>query len=160
MQFFRQHGYFQAEVHSELVPQNDHGLVNVLFHTDLGMRAKFGKINLTGATPEETAYLAEEAALGDGAAAHRLAQDGDDYSYDRLQGATKYMQSQLAKQNYVAGQVKLVSAEYDANTNRADITFDMTTGPTVKVATTGAHLWGRTFAIWSRCTRSTRSTTS
>ena len=56
------------------------------------------------------------------------------YSYDRLQGATKYLQSQLAKQNYIAGQVKLISAEYDAKTNRADITFEVTTGPVVKVA--------------------------
>ncbi len=65
------------------------------------------------------------------------------YSYDRLQGATKYLQSQLIKQNYVVGQVKLISAEYDAKTNRADITFEVTTGQTVRVLTTGAHLGGR-----------------
>ena len=40
--------------------------------------------------------------------------------------------------------MKLVSAEYNANTNRADITFHIETGPVVKITTTGAHLWKRT----------------
>lgn len=141
--YFRQHGYFQVEVHPELAPLTDHRLVNVLFRTDLGIRARFGKINLTGATPQETAYL--QAKLRSTVAKLRTdsLKTGMRYSYDRLQGATKYLQSQLIKQNYVVGQVKLISAEYDAKTNRADITFEVTTGQTVRVLTTGAHLGGR-----------------
>ncbi len=64
------------------------------------------------------------------------------YSYGRLQKANGYMQSELAKQNYIAAQVKLVSAEYNADTNRADITFHIETGPVVKITTTGAHICG------------------
>ena len=144
VQYFRQRGYFQVEVHPEVVPQTDHRLVNVLFRADLGVRARIGKINMTGATPQETAYL--QAKLRSTMAKLRTdsLKPGMRYSYYRLQGATKYLQSQLAKQNYIAGQVKLVGAEYDATTNRADITFEVTTGEKVKVATTGAHIWGRT----------------
>ena len=144
VQYFRQHGYFQAEVHTEVVPQIDHRLVNILFRTDLGIRARIGKINMTGATPQETAYL--QAKLRSVMAKLRTdsLKPGMRYSYYRLQGATKYLQSQLAKQNYVAGQVKLIAAEYDATTNRADITFEVTTGERVKIATTGSHMWGRT----------------
>jgi outer membrane protein assembly factor BamA len=40
--------------------------------------------------------------------------------------------------------VKLISAEYDATTNRADITFQVNTGPVVKINTAGAHMSGRT----------------
>ena len=40
--------------------------------------------------------------------------------------------------------MKLVSAEYDSNTNRADIVFQVTTGPVVKVTAVGAHVWKRT----------------
>ena len=40
--------------------------------------------------------------------------------------------------------MKLVSAEYNADSNRADITFHIETGPVVKITTTGAHLWSHT----------------
>src|SRR5581483_11823377 len=66
------------------------------------------------------------------------------YSYSRLQRANGYLQSELAKQNYIAAEVKLVSAEYNADTNRADITFHIATGPDVKITTTGAHIWSHT----------------
>ena len=69
---------------------------------------------------------------------------GMTYSYGRLQKATSYMQDQLTKQDFVAGQVKLVGAEYEPTTNRADITFHIETGPVVKIRATGAHIWGRT----------------
>ncbi len=99
---------------------------------------------MTGATPQETAYL--QAKLRSTMAKLRTdsLKSGMRYSYDRLQGATKYLQSQLVKQNYIAGQIKLISAEYDAKTNRADITFEVTTGQVVKVITTGTHVGGRT----------------
>ena len=74
------------------------------------------------------------------------------------------MQEALASQNYVTGNVKLVSAEYDANTNRADITFDIKTGPVVKIETTGAQADGvfhpHTLSNLCRSTPRTTSTTS
>jgi len=142
--FFRQQGYFKAEVGSQLAQDKEHELVNVLFRTNLGMRAKFGQIKLEGSTPEETAYLQKKLRSTMARLRGDSLKPGMRYSYGRLQGATKYMQSVLEKQNYIAGNVKLVSAEYDANTNRADITFHVDTGPTVKVATTGAHISKRT----------------
>ena len=144
VQYFRQHGYFLAEVRPEAVPLSDRQLVNVAFRTDLGVKARLGKIDITGTTPEETAYLHKKLR----SVMARLRADslkpGMRYSYYRLQGATKYLQSQLAHQDYIAGQVKLVSAEYDPRTNRADITFQVTGGQRAKVATTGAHIWGKT----------------
>src|SRR5579862_3385309 len=56
-QFFRQQGYFRAEVNAKLVEEEQHELVNVQFQTHLGIRARLGKVSLEGATPEETAYL-------------------------------------------------------------------------------------------------------
>ena len=109
---------------------------------------------MTGATPQETAYL--QAKLRSTMAKLRTdsLKSGMRYSYDRLQGATKYLQSQLVKQNYIAGQIKLISAEYDAKTNRADITFEVTTGQVVKVITTGTHMLAAApSAISFPCTR-------
>ena len=144
VQYFRQHGYFKAEVRSELSEDKEHELVNVLFHTDLGVRARFGKIDLAGSTPEETAYLQKKLRSVMARLRGDSLKPGMLYSHNRLLGATKYLTSALGRQNYIAGSVKLVSAEYDANTNRADITFQVTTGPQVKVTTAGAHIWKRT----------------
>ncbi len=144
VKFFRQHGYFQAEVRPQIEPESDFGLANIVFRTNLGVRAKIGTINLAGANPEETRYLEKKLR----SVMARLRADslkpGMRYSYDRLQGATRYLQAALAGQSYITGEVKLVSAEYDSNTNRADIVFQVTTGPVVKVTAVGAHVWKRT----------------
>ena len=42
--FFQQDGYFEAEVHAETVIDSAHNLVNVVFNTSLGRRAKIGQI--------------------------------------------------------------------------------------------------------------------
>ncbi len=69
---------------------------------------------------------------------------GMKYSYNRLQGAPRHLQAALVKQDYLAASVKLISANYDASTNRADITFQATSGNIVKVRAVGAHIWTRT----------------
>jgi len=141
VQFFQQQGYFLAEVRPEIQPVGDFGLVNIVFHTDLGTKAKIGSIQLTGTTPEETRLL--QAKLRSIRARLRTAslKPGIRYSAGRLRKATGYMQSALASQNHISAEVKLISAEYDPATNRADITFHVTTGPVVKIKTQGAHLW-------------------
>ncbi len=142
--FYRQHGYFQAEVQSKLNQDQEHGLINVVFQTTLGRRAKLGKIDLEGPTPEETTYLRVKLRTLLARIKGNSLRTGMTYSYGRLQKATSYMQSELGKQDYLAASVKLVSAEYNPDTNRADITFHIETGPRVKIQTTGAHLWKRT----------------
>ena len=97
VQFFRQHGYFLAEVRPEIEPKSDFGLANVVFHTNLGVHAKIGKISLAGANPEETNYLQKKLR----SVLARLRGDslkpGMRYSYTRLQGATRYLQSALVR---------------------------------------------------------------
>jgi len=144
IQFFRQQGYFLAEVSPEIVSPSP-GLVNIQFQTDLGAAAKIGDITLLGSTPEETNYLQQKLRSVMARLRGNSLKPGMRYSYNRLEGATRYLQSALTRQNYIAGQVKLISAEYDPHTNRADITFQITTGPVMKVSSTGARIWRRTF---------------
>lgn len=142
--FLHQEGYFLATVEPKLQTDQKHGLVNVLFDINLKRRAKFGKIVLSGSSPEETRHL--EKALHSIMA--RLRGDslktGKTYSLDKLEKATDYMKAELGKQHYLAGKVQLISALYDAQTNRANVTFLITQGPTIAVRTEGAHVWGRT----------------
>ena len=116
----------------------------MLFQTTLGRRAKFGKVDLQGANPKQTAYLQQKLRSVLARLKGDSLREGKSYSYDRLQKATSYMQSELAKQNYLAANVKLVGAEYNPQNNHADITFHIEVGPVVKIQTTGAHVWKST----------------
>ncbi len=144
VQFFREQGYFLAEVRSEVVPDANHALAIVVFHTDLGVRARFGKIDISGATPQQTQYLQRELRTVMARIRGDSLKPGMKYSYNRLQGATRHLQAALVKQDYLAASVKLISANYDVNTNRADITFQATSGNIVRVRAVGAHVWTRT----------------
>ena len=139
--FFHQTGYFEATVQPEIRTNQQHGIVNVLFNTDLKRRAKYGEIKLTGSTPEETAYL--ETKVGSFMARIRGARlkEGKPYSSHQLQLATTYLQRTLAKQQHLAANVKFVTAEYNASTNRADVTFHVNAGPKVQLQVTGGHIW-------------------
>ncbi len=55
--FFQQNGYFEAEVKPEIQTDTVHELVNVVFHVSLNRHAKFGKVILKGAPPEEEQRL-------------------------------------------------------------------------------------------------------
>jgi outer membrane protein assembly factor BamA len=142
--FFREQGYFLAEVCSEVVTDPAHGLVTILFHTDLGVCARFGNIEIAGTSLQQTQYLQRELRTIMARIRGDSLKTGMKYSYNRLQGATRYLQTALVKQDYLAASVKLISANYDVNTNRANITFQATSGNIVKVRAVGTHLGTRT----------------
>ncbi len=144
VQFFRRDGYFLAEVRPEAVTDPAHHLVNVDFHIDLARRAKIGKIELKGATPEETLVLNRKLRSVMARLRGDALKPGMIFSQRRLQSAQQFMQDALAKQDFLAGKVQLVSAEYDPTTNRADVTFNVETGQIIRVKIVGAKVWGRT----------------
>lgn len=142
--FFQQNGYFQAVVKPEIEVDKQHGVVNVVFHTNFGKHAKFGKADIAGTSPEETARL--ERALRSWMARLRSSAliKGKPYSLKRVQNATTYLNTSLVKQGFLGAQVKLIGAEYDPSTNRADVHFHVNAGPKVRARVTGIHLWSRT----------------
>ena len=142
--FFQRSGFFKAKVESEIHVDKVHGLVNVSFNTDLGRRAKFGEVKITGTTPEESALLIGKV---HGIMARLKSSSiirGKTYNLKHLQNATTYLADSLMKQHRLAAQVQLVGAAYDPESNRADITFNVKTGPIVNVRVEGAHLWSWT----------------
>jgi outer membrane protein insertion porin family len=140
-EFYNRNGFFQAEVKPELKIDKAHGLVNVMFNSKLGRRAKLGEIDLEGATPQETAQL--KAALRSVMAVLRgtSLKTGKPYTLSRLEHATSYMQSRLGKQGFLTAQVKFVAPDYDPETNRAALKFTIKTGSTVHISVNGEHLW-------------------
>jgi outer membrane protein insertion porin family len=142
--FFRQQGYFQAKVDAEVEVDSANGLANILFDCQLNHAAKFGELDIVGASAEEIAVLSHSLqtflARGRGAAIR----PGRSYHYSTLTKATQYMQMQLEKKGLLGAEVTLAGAEYHADTNRADIHFTAKPGPMSVVKIEGAHLWSWT----------------
>lgn len=143
LDFFHQTGFFLATVEPQLQADQGHHVVNVIFRTRLKRHANFGSISLVGMSPQESQKL--EHSLHSVMARIRGAylKTGGSYSLGRLRKATAYLSGQLGKQHYLAGNVHMLSARYNPETNRADVTFHVTTGPKIAIKIAGAHIWGR-----------------
>lgn len=142
--FLQQTGYFEAEVKPQIEVDKQHGIVNVIYHATLGKRARFGNVEIEGISPDETAHL--QHTLHSWMARLRTSAliKGKPYSLKRVQNATAYLNTALMKQGFLGAEVKLISAEYDPGTNRADIHFHVNTGSKVHVEIIGLHLWSWT----------------
>jgi outer membrane protein insertion porin family len=142
--YFQRTGFFLAEIEPEIQSDPDHGLVNVSFHTTLGKRAKFGEVDIQGPTPEMTELLRGKLkslmARFKGAAIR----PGKKYSSRTIQNATRRLENTLLSEDRLSAKVKLVGANYDPSTNRADVIFHVTPGPEINVKVEGAHLWSWT----------------
>ncbi|HTJ29339.1 MAG TPA: POTRA domain-containing protein, partial [Acidobacteriaceae bacterium] len=139
--FFRQEGYFQAEVAPEVQIDSAHKLANISFHVTLHKPAKFGAIDIEGPPPADSAKLT--VSLKKLMARLRGAgiRPGRPYHRSTLAKATAYLNHLLEKQDRLNAQVKLSGAEYHADTNRADIHFRIRMGAQTKVEIEGAHLF-------------------
>jgi outer membrane protein insertion porin family len=142
LNFYRQQGYFQATVRTELRIDKLHNIANVVFTSRLGRKAKFGDVEIAGLPNDQNHHL-EDSLRGLLARLRQAAiRPGKAYHHSTLMRATTYLQNQLHSRGLLSADVQLAGAEYHANTNRADIRFSVDPGPKVKVDVTGAHLWG------------------
>ncbi len=139
-QFLAQQGYFRAQVVEETKLEPDRKLANLVYNVTLGPRAKFGNIQINGPAPAEVAQL--KACLTSlrarlhGADVRR----GKPFLPDHLQAATNFLQDFLGKQHYLANRVKMNRPAYDRETNRTNLSWDVTLGSTVEVRVEGASV--------------------
>jgi outer membrane protein assembly factor BamA len=141
LRFYEQEGFFEAQVNTELEIDDQHGIVNVFFNSTLGPRAKFGEIVIDGLSPSQSKDFQNR--LRSWMARFRGAsiREGKTYKHSTLNRAANYVQSRLQGQGFLAAQVKLVGAEYHADTNRADIHFNANPGQKTEIKIAGARLW-------------------
>jgi outer membrane protein assembly factor BamA len=144
VQFLQRNGYFEAKVEPRVQVDKTHGLANVIFQTTMGRRAKFGKVDISGTTPAETAKLRQVLHSMVARMKGSAIREGKTYNYKTVQNATLYLQNTLLKQGHLGGVVKLVGASYDSQSNKADVNFEVKTGPTVHVELRGVHVWSWT----------------
>ncbi len=141
LRFFQQTGYFKAQVTTELNRDTQHGIVNVVFRSDLGKKARFGVIDIAGLPPSEAADLRRRLTAQLTRLRGAAIRPDKSYNFSILTKATTYIQSRMEKEGFLAAQVKLTGAEYHADTNRADIHFNVSAGAKTHVQIAGAHLW-------------------
>jgi outer membrane protein insertion porin family len=144
LRFFQQEGYFEAEVRPQVNLDTAHNVANVRFVVSLNRKAKFGTVAIAETTPDEAAKLTDSLHSLVARAKGAAIRPGKNYRHATLNNATRYLQKKLEKQGKLDAQVKLAGAAYSAETNRADIHFDVKVGPTVHVEVKGAHLWSWT----------------
>ena len=144
LEFFHRAGYFTATVEPKLQTDHAHGVVNVVYDINLKRHAKFGNVIIQGVSEPQSRRLA--AALHSIRARIKGAylKPGKTYSLKKVGAATSLLQKQLGEQHFLAARVKLVSTIYNPETNRADVTFDVTEGPHIEIKLAGAHIWART----------------
>lgn len=140
LEFFHQNGYFEARVEPELQKDEAHGVVNVVFDVKLKRHSKFGNVTIGGLSPEDTAKF--EKSLRSLRARIRGAylKPGKPYASNKIQAAIKLLQVELGKQHYLAARVQLVSAKYNAATNRADVDFNITKNRQINIQVAGARI--------------------
>jgi outer membrane protein insertion porin family len=147
LNFFQQQGYFEAEVRPQVDLDTEHNLANVRFVVSLNRRAKFGTVAIADSTQEEAARMSKSLQGIRARLKGAAIRPGKNYRRATLNNAQQYLQKHLEKKGKLAAQVKLAGAAYTADTNRADIHFDVHEGSTIHVEIKGAHLWS-----WTRKT--------
>ena len=144
IRYFQQEGYFEVEVRPQVNLDTTHNVANVNFQVSLNRKAKFGTVVIAGTTPDQAAEMTKSLQGVMARVRGAAIRPGKNYRRATLTNAQQYLQKRMEKKGKLAAQVKLAGAAYNAETNRADIHFDLQTGPTINVEVKGAHLWSWT----------------
>jgi outer membrane protein insertion porin family len=142
--FFRQQGYFQAEVNPEVQVDAQHAIANILFRAKLGTKAKFGLLDIDGMSPEATAHYRAKLTNWMARVRGSAVRSGKKYQIATINRASQYLQTLLQKDGYLGAQVTLKGAEYHADTNLADIHLTANPGAKTDVQIEGARIWSWT----------------
>jgi outer membrane protein insertion porin family len=140
LDFFQRAGYFQAQVKPSTELDKAHGLANVVFHVQLGKRAKIGQVEVQGPPPEEARRLLAATRSFRAAATGVSLKTGKTYTPKRVNGGIHLLEQYLIKHNHLASRIQLSPPRYHPDTNRADVTINVSEGPTVAVRIAGARL--------------------
>jgi outer membrane protein assembly factor BamA len=139
-QFLKNNGYFQAEIHAQPQIDDTNQLVNISFVVQLGKHARIGSIQLKGTTSAEDAWLLRKMRSLRARFTGALLKPGKPYTPERIKAATALMKKYLAKQHRLESKIHENPPQYDAATNRVDVSFQVDLGPMVLVRTAGAKL--------------------
>jgi outer membrane protein insertion porin family len=140
LDFLHRNGYFQAKVHAEPTIDDNHQLVSVSFVVEMGKRARISSVKLEGTDNRESARLLRAVKSLRARLSGGLLKTGKPYAPERISAATKLMKRTLIQQRRLAASIQENPPQYNAATNRVDVSFKVEVGPSVSVRTVGARL--------------------
>jgi outer membrane protein insertion porin family len=138
--FLRRNGYFQSTTHTDVQIDDEHQLVNLTFSIRFGKQAKVARIALNGVDAGETSQLMRSIRSLRARLTGGLLKPGKNYTPERMRAATNVIKRKLAQQHRLASTVQEDPPQYDAETNRVNVSFKVGMGPLVNVRVTGARL--------------------
>ena len=142
--FLADNGYFNSSVEIETKRDDPHRVMNLVFHVKLNRHARIGTIHIEG-VPDDEAEAGRKALRSVWARVKgAYLKPGQKYSETRLQKATDYLRTHLVHSGRLAPTVKTAPVKYDAESNRAEITFQAAPGPRLDLQITGARVSKRT----------------
>jgi outer membrane protein insertion porin family len=138
--FLYKNGYFQAKVHAESKIDDDHQLVGVSFVVEMGKQARVSSVKVEGPDNPESARLLRTVKSLRARLSGGLLKSGKPYSPERISAAEKLMKRTLTQQRRLAASIHEKPPQYNAETNRVDVSFQVEVGPVVTVRAIGARL--------------------
>ncbi|MCU1298166.1 MAG: outer membrane protein [Acidobacteriaceae bacterium] len=138
--FLENNGFYQSSVKADTQFDDAHQIANIVFNVSLGKRARIAQVSIQGASPPESAKLLRAVRSIRARLTGGFLKAGKPYTPERMKSATALVKRELAKQRYLANKVQANTPAYHSETNRVDVSFNVTVGPTVDVRTTGAKL--------------------
>jgi outer membrane protein insertion porin family len=139
-QFLISAGYFEAQVQPESQVDETRMLANVMFHIDLGKRARLGNVEVQGPAPAEGDRLLRATRSLRATATGAALKPGKPYTPKRIDSGIALMKRDLAKEHHLASKVRVDHPDYHKDSNRADLVIEARPGPIVKVHVAGAKL--------------------
>jgi outer membrane protein insertion porin family len=140
VRFFRQEGYFRPDVQTTVVRDDPHRIVNLIFHTDLGIRAKVGKIAIEGIPRRQANGILGHMGSFWTKLKRKSLTPGQTFSQTRIQQAIIFMRQYMQGQGRLTATVRFLAPKYDPETNRANLEFRIRPGPAVSVKVKGAKI--------------------
>jgi outer membrane protein insertion porin family len=137
---FEDYGYFQAKVRTEIQNDDENQLANLTFHIQLGKHAHVGRVEINGPPESEDRRLQHAIQSWRARFTGALLKPGKSYSPTRIKAAVSLMKKELGKEHHPASTVKVNPPTYDPETNKADISISVDTGPEVDIRVAGAKL--------------------
>jgi len=138
--FLRRNGYFQSTVHAEPAIDDEHQLVSVTFTIAPGNQARISSVHIEGPDDRESKRLLGAVRSLRARFSGGLLKAGRPYTPGRIKAATRLMRRTLTGDRRLASSIKENPPEYDAETNRVEVSFHVRVGPVVTIRTEGARL--------------------
>lgn len=129
----RDEGLYDATMTWKSVPHADTHQMDIIIHVNSGERARIGEIHLTNGTEYRDAELLKLSKL----------KPGNQITVARLQRAADRIRKSLGKKGHLSARASVKRGEYDAAKHLVPLELEVTEGPLVQVAVSGAKISNR-----------------